>query len=144
MDTALDYIKSELEAAPELDSPPAAVALMDQALKLQKLLHVEIELGSCIQEPAESEGEETQPDGTNIVYKHTDGTVALTKLTSLQSRMARIEKALQEATESEPPPGADGLLIEKVAAFKQELATELEEATLIEEERLRKEEAARL
>jgi len=144
MDTAIDYIKSELEAAPELDSPPAAVELMTKALTLQKLLHCEIELQSSLQEPVESEAEETQPDGTNIVYKHSDGTVAVTNLTSLQSRMSRIEKALQEATESEPPPAVDKVLVEKVEAFKAELAPVLAETAEIEEERLKKEEAARL
>ena len=36
---------------------------MDKALKLQKLLHVEIELGSSIQEPKEEEVEEVQSLG---------------------------------------------------------------------------------
>lgn len=144
LDAALDYIKSELEAAPELDSPPDAVALMQKALTLQKLLHVEIELNSCIQLPTEEPIEEVQPDGTSIQYTHTDGSVAKTKLTSLQSRMARIEKALAEATEANPLPEADTLLIEKVKAFSTVLAEEVAEAQVIEDERLRKEEAARL
>ena len=70
--------------------------------------------------------------------------MAKTKLTSLQSRMARIEKALAEATEANPLPEADTLLIEKVKAFSTVLAEEVAEAQVIEDERLRKEEAARL
>jgi len=144
LDAALDYIKSELEAAPELDSPPDALALMQQALILQKLLHVEIELNSSIQLPVEEQIEEAQPDGSTVQYTHSDGTIAKTKLTSLQSRMARIEKAIGDATEADPAPGADTLLVEKVKAFTTLLGEELAEAQLIEEERLKKEEAARL
>jgi len=144
LDAALDYIKSELEAAPELDSPADAVALMHKALTLQKLLHTEIELGSCIQAPVEEQIEEIQMDGSNIQYTMSDGTIAKTKLTSLQSRMSRIEKAISEATETDPKPGADEVLIGKVKEFSTVLAEELAEAQVIEEERLRKEEAARL
>lgn len=144
LDSAIDYIKSELEAAPELDSPPDALALMEKALKIQKLLHVEMELNGSTQLPQESEGDEEQPDGTKTNYTHSDGSVAKTKLTSLQSRYARLEKAIQEATEVEPLPGADEVLIERVKTFASELNEELKVAQEEEEERLRKEEAARI
>ena len=85
-----------------------------------------------------------QPDGTNIQYTHSDGTVAKTKLNSLRSRMARVERAIAEATETEPLPGADSLLIEKVKTFANTKSEELAELEVVEEERLRKEEAARL
>lgn len=55
LDEAIDYIKAEMEAAPGLESPAAATALMTKAIARQTLLHAELELHSAIQEPAEAE-----------------------------------------------------------------------------------------
>merc|ERR1711865_1002482 len=92
LDEAIDYIKAEMEAAPGLESPAAATALMTKAIARQTLLHAELELHSAIQEPVEAEGEEVQIDGTNIVYTHSDGAVHNTKLTSLTARAERLRK----------------------------------------------------
>jgi len=142
LDEAIDYIKAEMEAAPGLESPAAATALMGKAIARQTLLHAELELHSAIQEPVEAEGEEVQIDGTNIVYTHSDGAVHNTKLTSLTARTERLEKAVADA--GEEGVGTDFELIDTAKTIASELNELLTLAQEEEAERLRKEEVARL
>merc|ERR1712070_916531 len=102
-----------------LTSPEAAQGLMKGAVARQQLLHAELELHSAMTLPLEQEGEETQPDGTNIVYTHSDGTVKYTKLTSLQCRAERMEKAI--TTASQEDCGADIELVDTAKTYANEV-----------------------
>eukprot|EP00658_Telonema_sp_P-2_P051268 TRINITY_DN3931_c0_g1_i3.p3 TRINITY_DN3931_c0_g1~~TRINITY_DN3931_c0_g1_i3.p3 ORF type:complete len:118 (+),score=56.22 TRINITY_DN3931_c0_g1_i3:254-607(+) len=106
------------------------------------MLHAEMELHSATQAPVESQGEEVQADGTTTVYSHSDGIVKMTKLTSLEERCTRLEKAIGEA--SEDGIGVDQMLLESTKVFAADLGEQLAAARAEEEERLRKEEAARI
>lgn len=142
LDEAIDYIKAEMEAAPGLESPAAATALMSKAIACQTLLHAELELHSAIEAPVEAEGTETQADGTNIIYTHSDGSIHNTRLTSLTARTERMEKAIADA--GEEGVGTDFELIDTAKTIASELQELLTIAQEEEAERLRKEEAARL